>query len=256
MQSCLYEGRVIHHRHQPSPHHFEYRLFMALLDLGELPLLLSRGLLSASRIASASFLSSDHRMTRASLREEIQTVVKEETGIAPNGPIRLLTQLRYFGYYFSPLNLYYCMDDSDGSVEAIVAEVSNTPWRERHRYVLWDGNRIGDDCGLRFSHRKAFHVSPFMDMEGDYRWSLSSPADHLDISIQTTRDSTPFFAASMALARRPLTRGQLVRMSLRYPIMTGQITGAIYWQALKLWWKKCPYYSHPKKQQTLTTPAV
>ena len=100
-------------------------------------------------------------------------LVEERTGWRPVGPIRLLTLLRNWGYYFSPLSLYYCFDRAGQTVDAVVAEVSNTPWRERHWYVLWQGNRIGEPSQLRFRHPKGFHVSPFMDMDMQYEWHLT-----------------------------------------------------------------------------------
>jgi DUF1365 family protein len=130
-------------------------------------------------------------------------------------------------------------------VEAVVAEVSNTPWRERHCYVLWKGNRVGSADRLRFRHRKDFHVSPFMDMDFDYHWQLNTPAETLKVVLANHRNGQRVFAADMVLHRRPLTRGQMIRTWLRYPWVTGQVVLAIYYEALRLWMKKCPYYPHP-----------
>lgn len=257
MESCLYQGRVSHTRYDDISHRFEYGLFMALLDLDEVPELAACGIVAKSLFGLATFRESDHAESKGmSLQDEIRDLVKQQTGITPKGPIQLLTQLRFFGYYFSPLNLYYCRNEQSGAVEFIVAEVSNTPWREQHRYVLWDGNRQPNSSANEFAHQKDFHVSPFMDMQSEYRWRLTDPAESLAVTIQTTRTGKPFFTAAMSLERRPLTRGQLARMCLRYPIMTAQITSAIYWQALNLWWKKCPFYSHPKTQPSLSTPVT
>lgn len=164
-----------------------------------------------------------------------------------HGPVRLLTQLRYCGYYFSPLNLYYCMNQEGQGVDAVVAEVSNTPWRQRHYYVLWEGNRRGLGAELAFAHPKGFHVSPFIGMAAEYRWRLTPPGRRLSVSIAVDDGQGPLFAARMALARRPLSDGQLGRLLLRYPLMTARTMGAIYYQALKLWLQQCPSYPHPNK---------
>ena len=258
MHSCIYEGVVTHRRHEPVVHQFQYRLFMVYLDLGELPQFVGPGgLIACSRYASRSFLRSDHLFNNfQSLETEVREIVLQQSGTVPKGPIRLLTQLRYFGTHFSPLNLFYVYDEQDEHVQYIVAEVSNTPWQERHCYVLWEGNRNYKPSELHFSHPKQFHVSPFMEMDLEYRWQLTSPGTHLSVQLENLNDSRQLFSAHMELKRRVLDSKQLRRMTFRYPLMSLQIIAAIYYQALKLWWKKCPVYRHPKKQNNPATPAA
>ncbi len=248
MHSCLYEGIVTHRRREPIDHQFQYRLFMVYLDLDELRSLVGRrGFISSSKYASRSFVRSDHLFdSSTSLADDVRGLVRQQTGNTPEGPVRLLTQLRHFGYYMSPLNLFYVYDRDDRRVESIVAEVNNTPWKERHVYVLWDGNRSGSADELRFAHRKDFHVSPFMEMDLRYQWMLSSPGQSLELHLANSCDARHLFDARLTLERRDLSRQQLRRMTLRYPVMTAQITAAIYYQAWKLWWKQCPTYTHPK----------
>lgn len=256
MHSCIYEGTVSHRRHEPVVHEFQYRLFMLYLDLEELPLLVgSRGLIGSSRFAGSSFLRSDHLFNAEQpLATEIRQIVQHQTGRAPTGRIRLLTQLRYCGYYFSPLNLFYIYDQRDEQPEFVVAEVNNTPWKERHCYVLWQGNRVGAHGSMQFSHAKQFHVSPFMDMDMQYGWRVGQPDSQLNIHLSNFQALKKRFDADMSLHRRDLNERQLRRMTLRYPLMTAQISAAIYFQALKLWWKKCPSYTHPKKPNGQRTP--
>jgi DUF1365 family protein len=220
---------------------------MMYLDLDDVPALLRDGVLRGARFATLSFRREDHLGSpRTSLAEAVRDLVDEQTGKRPMGPIRLLTGLRCFGYYFSPLNLYYCFDVEGKSVETVVAEVSNTPWRETHCYVLSEGNRANQSGELRFSHPKDFHVSPFMNMDVQYHWQLSQPGPELVVEISNRQGNEPLFHAELTLSRRKLSRWQLKRLLLRYPWMTGRIVLAIYYQAFRLWRKKCPFYPHPK----------
>lgn len=261
MRSRIYEGVVRHRRFEPVAHAFQYRLFMVCLALDELPRLTGRdGMISASRHRSSSFLRRDHLYGRAgSLDQELRDLVQERTGCRPRGRIELLTQLRYFGYYLSPLNLYFVYSaDAPSQVELVVAEVNNTPWNERHCYVLHNGNRTPDDQSLAYRHPKRFHVSPFMDMEMDYQWRIGEPGDELSVSLENYVGPRRLFGAGMDLRRRELSRRTLRRMTRRYPLMTAQIGAAIYYQALRLWWKKCPSFVHPRKklsQPSSTGPA-
>lgn len=177
------------------------------------------------------------------LDESVRQLVEAATGHRPAGPIRLLTQLRYFGYVLNPVSFYYCFDSTGLVVEAVVAEVNNTPWGERHCYVLCPDSYA--PTRLRFRHPKRFHVSPFMDLDMHYIWSLSAPGGSLNVHIENRRGNVPLFDVTMHLKQHPINGLELARTLCRHPFMTGKVAVAIYWQALKLWWKRCPFVPHP-----------
>lgn len=253
MESCLYEGRVRHTRTSPAKHRFSYRIFLAYIDLGELPdLFRGRWFWSASRIAPARFRRDDHVGDPSEpLDETIRNLVEDETGSRPEGPVRLLTHLRYFGYCFNPVSFYYCFDAAGKTVETIVAEVSNTPWGERSCYVLPRSRSVGTQRTLRFGPRKTMHVSPFMGMDVDYDWSFTEPKDTLKVFMANSKDGKRFFDAALSLERADMTAPAMARVLIQYPFMTMRVTTGIYWQALLLWLKRCPFYAHPSKRTGL-----
>jgi len=248
--SAIYAGQVRHRRMAPVPHAFRYRLFMLYLDLGELPdLFRGRWLWSARRPALARFRRRDHLGDPAvPLDAAVRELVAERTGQAPTGPIRLLTHLRYFGFVFNPVSFYYCFDENDHRVETIVAEVNNTPWGERHCYVLPMSEDRGQGGHHRFSARKQMHVSPFMPMDMDYDWRLGDPGERLTVHIENHRAGAKVFDATLDLERREISGRSLAGVLARFPLMTLQVMMLIHWQALRLWLKKVPVVDHPGKR--------
>ena len=179
-------------------------------------------------------------------------MVEQRTGQRPNGPIRLLTHLRYFGYAFNPVSFYFCYDQADTQVKTIVAEVTNTPWDERHCYVLDESQNQAHTHKKRYTFDKTFHVSPFMDMDMQYQWHFVEPGKQLSIHMENMRREQKVFDATMTLERKPITGSRLAQVLIRYPFMTGKVIAAIYFQALRLWLKRCPFYPHPAKRTSPT----
>ena len=251
MDSCIYEGRVKHTRSTPEAHQFSYRLFMMYLDLDELPTLFGgRWFWSASRPALARFRREDHLGPHnQALGESVRDLVEEETGRRPDGPIRLLTNLSYFGYCFNPVSFYYCFAKDGETLEYIVSQVNNTPWGERDVYVMDCDGRAVTESSWRFQPSKKMHVSPFMPMEVEYDWVLSTPTDGLTVYMANLKDGKRFFDVAMRLSRKPMTGWPLAGVLLRFPLMTVKIVAAIYWEALRLWVKRCPVYAHPNKKK-------
>ncbi len=254
LNSCLYAGRVSHRRFKPAVHTFSYRLFMVYLDLGELDRVFDRRWFwSTRRAAPARFRRDDHLGDPAvGLDVAVRDLVESRTGNRPAGPVRLLTHLRYFGYCFNPVSFYYCFDESATRVVNIVAEVNNTPWGERHVYVLGAGesDAVTD---RRLDLRKRFHVSPFMPMDIDYDWRFATPGERLGVHMQNFHRGERVFDASLDLRRRPIDGVNLAATLARQPLMTSKIVAAIYFEALRLWIKRVPFHDHPRSDKTTKT---
>lgn len=249
LKSGIYSGLLRHRRMRPVPHHFSYRLFMMYLDLDELPDVFSgRWFWSVRRPALARFRREDHFGDPGRpLDKAVRELVERETGRAPEGPIRMLTHLRYFGHVFNPVSFYYCFDRDDQFVETIVAEVNNTPWGERHCYVLPQSMNRGRGSHARYHPEKVFHVSPFMEMDVDYDWRFNQPGERLTVHMENARHGEKVFDATLDLQRREISAGSLARVLVLFPMITVKVVAGIYWQALRLWLKSVPIQDHPDK---------
>jgi uncharacterized protein len=247
MESYLYEGTIRHRRFTAPSRDFEYRLFMAYLDLGELDSVFRGRLLwSTSTPNAAWFRRADHHGDPdVPLDVAIRDLVLERTGKRPTGPIRLLTHLRYLGHCFNPVSFYYCFHTDGRTIDTIVAEVSNTPWGERHMYVLPETSNVSSEGDRRYTFPKSFHVSPFLGMDMDYGWRFGSPGERLWVHMENHRKKERVFEATLTLERRPITGPSLARVLVMHPAMTVKVVLAIYSQALRLWLRRATFYPHP-----------
>ncbi|NNE05796.1 MAG: DUF1365 domain-containing protein, partial [Xanthomonadales bacterium] len=231
---------------------FNYRMFMVYLDLSELDSVFDgRWLWSTTRRALARFRR-EHHMGDPSvpLDEAVRDLVADQTGRRPQGPIRLLTHLSYFGYCFNPVSFYYCFDSQE-RLETIVAEVNNTPWGEQHCYVLAAPDDKGAGEHKRYAPHKLMHVSPFMPMDVEYDWRFNTPDARLDVHMENARDGEKMFDATLSLERTEISGTALARVLVVYPLMTLRVMWGIHWQALRLWLKRIPVYDHPAKHKPL-----
>jgi len=252
--SAVYEGWVRHRRFEPVQHSFSYRFFLTYLDLAELPRVLDRfPLYSARRPAPARFRRGDHLGGPGRpLDECARDAVEAETGTRPAGPVRLLTGLRYLGHSFNPVSFYYCFDAADERVEAVVAEVENIPWGERHAYVLARGRR--DGTVLRDELDKTLHVSPLMGMDQTYAFSATEPGPRLSVHIESRPNgggggasgAGKSFDATLSLRRRELSQRLMAGLLARYPATSLQVVVKIYAQSLRLKLKGARYFPHPE----------
>lgn len=271
LASAIYEGHVRHRRRDPE-HAFTFPLFMVYLDLREVDTVLAMSpwwgteWWRPARFRPADYHVTEHSgdpapaQTAASLDHSVRACVESQLGRRPSGPVRMLTHLRYFGHIFNPVTFYYCFDDAQRT-DAIVAEITNTPWGERHAYVL-DARparaRRPGSRHLRWKFQKQFHVSPFMPMDMDYDWAFVPPGDRLFIhmNLRDRAEGGKAFDATLQMDRRELTPGVMRSVLARHPLMTAQVVAGIHIEALKLWLKGAPVSRHPGSRAARSVSAV
>ena len=296
MKSCIYQGKVRHRRNSPTHHQFDFRTFMLMLDLDELPsVFANRWFWSTESFAFARLRKSDRLKSHGhldSLRQRAEAVLTESGITAELSSVKLLTQVRYLGFEMNPVCFYYCFSEGlpeipkyDAAVEsdalepqkkterivAVIAEVNNTPWGEQHNYVIEAEESLGRSASDQRSLKskpiaKTFHVSPFLEMNMDYRMAFSVPDQKLGIKIenhlhrrnfdnaeqQSDQPNQPTAAAkekildvTMLLERTEMTGLNLNWMLIKYPLISFKTFAGIYWQALRLYLKKVPFFPHP-----------
>lgn len=249
LESGIYTGTLRHRRFQPVWHDFTYPLFMVFLDIDRIEELAKVSpFLSYNRWNWASFDERDHfGNPRLPLRKRLEADAAASGIELPQGPIFLLTHLRYFGYCFNPVSFFYCYGLS-GKLEAVLAEVSST-FGETRNYWHRVSDQKNAENALHFRTPKTMHVSPFMAMDLEYDFIFTPPQKEAVVHMNTRQQGKVFFDATLKLEKHPWTSESLHRILLRHPWMTAKVVGAIHWQALRLYFKKVPVFTHPGKKQ-------
>ncbi|HSK09765.1 MAG TPA: DUF1365 domain-containing protein [Vicinamibacterales bacterium] len=260
----LYVGRLRHRRLRPRAHEVTYPVFLALLDVDRIP-----ELMRASRLTAyngwgwASFDERDHFGDAAlPLRQRVEAEAAAGGVRLPDGPIYLLTNLRYLGYCFNPVSFFYCYDIA-GRLQAVLAEVNNT-FGETHNYWLTAEQATatprpdahGNPAVLRYATPKVFHVSRFNPMEMGYRWALTPPGERLAVHIDTHERGETVLDATLVLERRPWNAREIRKVLARHPWMTAKVLAAIHYQALRLYLKGLPFYPNPTRRSGIPLPQV
>ncbi len=250
LRSALWRGVVRHRRREAGAGTFAYRLEMVGLDLDELDAAFAGRLLwSTRRPAPVRFLRSDYLGDPATpLKEAVRDRVERELGRRPAGRVTLLTQLRRFGFVFNPVSFYLCHELGGDGVEAIVAEITNTPWNERFSYVIDVAPGRRDPLRARSRFAKRFHVSPFLGMDYEYDWRFALRDDRFAAHFENCRDGATRFDATLSLRRVAIDGRSLAASLMFHPLMPAKEIAAIYLEALKLWLRRAPFQAHPARR--------
>lgn len=246
MNTAIYTGWVRHRRFVPRSNQFRYQVMMMYVDLAEVDSIFNKGLLVGRRCYSLIRFKRSDYFGDASKPLDIcvREKVAKETGVYPKGRICLLSNVRYFNMIINPISTYYCYDEQN-RLTHLLLEVTNTPWGEKCQYVLKaDSQRF-----LRAVFKKEMHVSPFMGMDYEYHWRSDTPGEraaiHLENRVCQDVKKEKHLDATLVLQKQGFSRILLIKALIQYPLMTVKVALCIYWQALKLWFKKVPFISHP-----------
>ena len=248
--SCIYSGYIRHRRFAPQLHQFKYSINMLFVDIDKLPDLLNLFPIAHTKLpAFGWFRRSDYHGDKTqSVSSYIRSFIQEKTGNLPGGKIFLLTHLRYWGLMMNPISIFYCYDeDKKQQLNHVVLQVTNTPWKEKILYLL---NPKTESNKHHFDFPKEMHVSPFNPMDMEYQCRMNTPTERLLVHLENHKGTTVYTDATLILSLQALSRKSLMLTILKFPHETLKVLFGIYWNAIKLWHKKTPLYTHPKKVNT------
>jgi len=257
MTSSLYECQVMHARFLPRPHRFDYRIFLFALDLDELgPLHRRVPWFSVDRANLYSFRDRDFLPTHeprhngagsaptpasANLKARVTAYLAEQGVDLTGGRVVLVALPRVAGYLFNPVSFYFCYDRAGAPVAAL-AEVTNT-FKEMKSFFLGPETQAAARGEFRVRVPKNFYVSPYSDVDVAFDFTLRTPGDRLSIQIDDYTGGTRTLTSVLTGTRRALTGARLAWFTLKYPLITLKIISLIHWHALRLWWKRVPWFA-------------
>jgi len=244
----------MHRRLRPTEHQFSYGVFFLRLPLSQLPVARNRWL-SVNSFNLLSLYTKDYGARDGTDVEQWARCLLETNGLSvADGEIVLQTFPRLLGYVFNPISIYYCYDKS-GDMRAAICEVSNT-FGERHNYLVAHEHGEPIIASDWIVARKVFHVSPFCEIRGYYRFRFEQDAgrafaqiDHFDGNA----DEDKLIVTTIHGAPQALTSANAVSTFLRFPLMTIGVAARIHWQAWKLWRKSVPFFAKPEPPSLQTT---
>ncbi len=241
----VFTGTVRHRRFRTTKRDFHYRVFMTLVNLDKVSALFGAGRLWGCGRALVQFNRADYLASSRTLRDEVLWSLNEVLGIKHCGQILMLTNPRIFGYLINPITVVFCFNQDNTGLQAVILEVTNTPWKERTRYVLRCDPELRTQ---RIQFGKEMHVSPFLPMSMQYEFCCNTPGDRVVVHLRNLEDGCCVFDATLALKNEGLSSATKGKVLLCYPWMTMKVFLAIHWQALKLFLRGVPVVAHPKHQ--------
>jgi DUF1365 family protein len=243
--SCVYDGQVVHKRLRPATHALSYRVFSLFVDVDRLDQLdADLRLFSRNRFNAVSLYDADHGARDGRTIADHARATLSDAGLAAASVrVMLLCYPRVFGYGFNPISVYYGYDATD-RLAAVVYEVNNT-FGERRSYVVPITSHVPDGTPHAHACTKDLYVSPFTDMEGRYGFRLSEPGATLALGVNLRDANGPVLKTHFRGAVRPLTDTTLARLLWQVPFLTLKVTGAIHYEALRLWLKGVTLTARP-----------
>lgn len=252
---CL--GRVMHKRFKPVVHPFSYGVFFLRVPLSGIANMGNR-FFSTDKFNLLSFMTRDFGpRDGTNLENWIRDLLAREGITAANGEIVLQAFPRVLGYVFNPISVWYCFDRA-GALRAALCEVSNT-FGERHNYLVAHDDQRIIEASDWFTARKVFHVSPFCEVKGHYRFRFEQidgrAFAQIDYHDAAMKNESPDLLITTTIFGKPqpLTSRSAVSAFFRYPLMTFGVVVRIHWQALRLWLKRVPFISKPLPPSVETT---